>query len=33
VTVSLRRRVAAGRYDLVLTRGSRRVARLTVVVR
>jgi len=33
VTVSVRRRVAAGRYELVLTRGSRLVARLTVVVR
>ena len=33
VRVSVGRRVPAGRYELVLTRGSRSVARLTVVVR
>jgi hypothetical protein len=33
VRVSVQRRVPAGRYELVLTRGSRRLARLTVVVR
>lgn len=33
VRVSVRRRVPAGRYDLVLTRGSRRLARLAVIVR